>query len=76
MRMAVVDCASRSAIPRAEVDDPSDSRRFRGRCADRIELQDLPEATYHDVDEVVAAVENRVGRLTATSKLPDFRCCE
>ena len=42
----------------------------------RIELQDLPEATYPDIDEVVAAVKNRVGCLTAAPKLPDTRCCE
>jgi hypothetical protein len=41
-----------------------------------IELQDLAEATYHNIDEVVAAVKNRVGRLTAAPKLPDTRCCE
>ena len=42
----------------------------------RIELQDLPEATYYNIDEVVAAVNSRLGRLAATPKLPDTRCCE
>jgi Protein of unknown function (DUF2795) len=35
----------------------------------RIELEDLPEATYHDIDDVVAAVKNNVGRLVARPQL-------
>lgn len=42
----------------------------------RIELRDLPEATYHDIDEVVVAVNKTVGRSAATSTLSDTRCCE
>jgi Protein of unknown function (DUF2795) len=42
----------------------------------RIELQDLPEATYHDIGGVVAAVESTVGRRTATPQLPETRCCD
>ena len=42
----------------------------------RIELQDLPEATYHDIDEVVAAVKDSVGGLVATPQLPATRCCD
>jgi hypothetical protein len=42
----------------------------------RTEVQELPEATYHNIDEVVAAVENRGSDLTATQQLPDTRCCE
>jgi hypothetical protein len=42
----------------------------------RIELQDLPEVTYHDIGEVIAAVENRVGRPSATPEPPHTGCCE
>ena len=42
----------------------------------RIELQDLPQATYHDIAEVVAAVKNSAGRLAATPQLPATRCCD
>lgn len=39
----------------------------------RTELHDLPENTYHDIDEVVAAVNHSVGRPTAASTLSDIR---
>jgi Protein of unknown function (DUF2795) len=42
----------------------------------RIELQDLPEATYHDIDEVLAEVKNSVGRLVATPQLTATRGCD
>ena len=68
-------CSAKCSI-RAEVDDPDDSRHLRADVQTRIELQDLPGATYHDVDEVVAAVKNSVGRLVATPQLPATRCCD
>ena len=42
----------------------------------RIELRDLPEATYYDIAGVVAAVKNSVGRLAVTPQLPALRCCD
>jgi hypothetical protein len=41
-----------------------------------MELKDLPEATYHEIDEVVAAVKNSVARVVARSQLPATRCCD
>jgi hypothetical protein len=42
----------------------------------RIELQDLPEVIYNDIDEVVAAVENRVSSLAGTPTPPTTERCD
>jgi Protein of unknown function (DUF2795) len=41
----------------------------------RSELQNLPEVTYHDIDEVVTAVQNRVRSFAATPSSPTTQCC-
>jgi len=41
----------------------------------RIELQDLPEVIYNDIDEVVTAVEHRVSRFPGTPTAPETQCC-
>jgi len=40
----------------------------------RSELQNLPEVVYHDIDEVVRAVQNGV-RNSATPSTPTTQCC-
>ena len=76
MRMAAVDCAPRSAVSAQKwmILTTADTYgpMFRPESSCRICL----EATYHDVDEVVAAVKNSVGRLVATPQLPATRCCD
>ncbi len=41
----------------------------------RSELQNLPELIYHNIDEVVAAVQNRVRAVAATPSSPTTPCC-
>jgi hypothetical protein len=41
----------------------------------RSELQNLPEVTYHDIDEVVTAVQNHVRSFAATPSTPTTQCC-
>jgi hypothetical protein len=42
----------------------------------RIELNDLPESIYNDIDEVVSAVENHLDRCTGNPDSPEKPCCE
>jgi hypothetical protein len=42
----------------------------------RTELQDLPEVTYHDLGEVVTAVENRDRHGGCGQAHPESGCCE
>ena len=41
----------------------------------RSELQNLPDVTYHDIDEVVTAVQNSVRSFAATPSTPTTQCC-
>ena len=41
----------------------------------RTELQDLPEVVYHDIEEVVSAVEAVEARTTAPADPPETQCC-
>ena len=41
----------------------------------RSELQTLPEVTYHGIDEVIAAVQNRVRSSAAAPSTPKTQCC-
>ena len=41
----------------------------------RIELRDLPEVIYHDIDEVVMSVEDRVGSFAGTPRHQTNECC-
>jgi hypothetical protein len=76
-------CASRLSIVLREMRYPArtwmipaTAERYGADVQSRIELQDLPEAIYHDIDEVVAAVTDRRKRLAAIPQLADTRCCE
>ena len=41
----------------------------------RTELQDLPEVVYHDIDEVVSAIEAGEARTTSLPDPPQTPCC-
>ena len=76
-------CASRLSIVLREMRYPArtwmipaTAERYGADVQSRIELQDLPEAIYHDIDEVVAAVTDRRNHLAAIPQLADTRCCE
>ena len=42
----------------------------------QIELRNLPELTYHDIDEVVAAVETSIGERPTETEPSIADCCE
>jgi hypothetical protein len=42
----------------------------------RSELRDLPEVIYHDIGEVITAVEKRVSRIAGAPTPPTTQCCE
>ena len=74
-------CASRLSIvlhamryPAQKWMIPATAQRYGADVQSRIELQDSPEAIYHDIDAVVAAVTDRRNRLAAIPQLPDTRC--
>jgi hypothetical protein len=73
-------CAWRLSIVLREVQSPAEKWMIQTAAdlygADvqtRIELHDLPEVIYYDIDEVVAAVENHVSRFAGTP--PTTQCC-
>lgn len=41
----------------------------------RTELQDLPEVVYHDIEEVVSAVEAIEARTRPLADPPETQCC-
>jgi len=41
----------------------------------RTELQDLPEVVYHDIDEVVSAIERGKARTGPLPDPPEAQCC-
>jgi hypothetical protein len=61
MLVAAVDRAARTTLPREKWMILTTADTYGADVQTRIELQDLPEATYHDIGGVVAAVESAVG---------------